>query len=122
MSYSESIAVNTTGSNGSASGSSTSTIQLSGLIHAIKLTYHASAPSSTVVTITEADGLKRTLLAITGNTSKTIYPVVAQSKNTDSTDAGTYTLIQLLQNLITVTVTVSNQLTACVTVELLTVN
>lgn len=70
------IPVTTTGSAGSATGSTT-TAAYSGIITAVKLDYSGSAPATTDVTLSEVGGGGRTLLTVTNNnTSAAYYPTV----------------------------------------------
>lgn len=74
----------TTGDAGSATGTVT-TDALSGFVEAVQLDYNASAPATTDVTITEANGMTRAIVTNTDSaTDAVIYPA---SKVTGSTDA-----------------------------------
>lgn len=54
-----------------------------GVLSHVHVDYHASAPGTTDVTISEAGGLGRTLLTLTNrNTDGTFYPAVAQTDGT----------------------------------------
>ena len=110
------IAVTTTGSAGSATGSANGTEFLNGMLRAVTITYHASAPSSTVVAIKEIDGAARTLLTITGNTSGTFYPRVQMQGSTGSALSGVYEPYELAGRRFRVEVTVSDALTNAVSV------
>lgn len=70
------IGVTTTGSAGSATGSTTTVEFPPGtLLECVKIDYHASAPATTDLTITEAEGLQRDVLTLTDtNTDGTYYP------------------------------------------------
>lgn len=70
------IRVTTTGSAGSAAGTGTLPFKLAmAAIDAIKVDYHASAPATTDVTITETEGLQQTVLTLTDNKDDgTYYP------------------------------------------------
>lgn len=75
--------ITTTGADGSATGTIT-TEPLSGFLEAVKLDYHASAPGTTDVTLTETSGLERAVLTEANNaTDKIIYPSVAVAGGTD---------------------------------------
>lgn len=71
------VKVVTTGSNGSASGSADSD-PINGILRAIKVDYHASAPGATTdLTITELSAMGRTLLTKTDTaTDDIVYPTV----------------------------------------------
>lgn len=72
------IAVTTTGDPGSATGSNTLGHELERMfLLGVKIDYHASAPATTDVTITEVGGLGQTLLTLTNvNTDGFYYPRV----------------------------------------------
>lgn len=92
-----SIPVTTTGSAGSATGTGTLAFKVDmGAIDAIKIDYHASAPATTDVTISEVDGkLEQTLLAVTDNaTDGTYYPrhAIHDNAGAEISGAGLYTV------------------------------
>jgi hypothetical protein len=73
------VRVTTTGSAGSASATALTTIPVNGLITAIKIDYHASAPVTTDVVIAETGLFSRTLLTVSNNkTDNNYYPGYAQ--------------------------------------------
>lgn len=86
------ITVTTTGDAGSAVGTGDTPIQLDPcLLEAIKLDYHASAPATSEVTISEVNGLGRDLLVVSNNkTDGTYYPRHA-THNPAAADAGSKT-------------------------------
>lgn len=70
------IKVTTTGSAGSAAGSADSD-PINGILRAIRVDYHASAPATTDLTVTELNSLGRTLLTKTDTaTDDIVYPTV----------------------------------------------
>ena len=70
------IKVTTTGSAGSAAGSADSA-PINGILRAIRVDYHASAPATTDLTVTELNSLGRTLLTKTDTaTDDIVYPTV----------------------------------------------
>lgn len=114
------IKVTTTGSAGSATGAATSTGGPRGWLHAIRVNWHASAPGTSVITVTEASGLQRTLYTkATASTDITLYPVVQHADNAGTAVAAQYTPYYLDGSLITVAVSVSDALTDAVVVTLL---
>ena len=118
MSYREfpAITVDTVGSAGSAAGNQNGTEHARGMLRAVYIAYHASAPSSTVVTLKEINGPGRTLLTITGNTSGMFYPRVQMQGLTGTGLSGIYEAFELAGRAFRVEVTLSNQLTAAVVV------
>jgi hypothetical protein len=97
------IRVTTTGSNGSAAGAATSEFQLRGFLECIKTDFTAQ-PSTTDVTITEADGMQRTLLTLTsGNTDAVDFPRYLIQDNAGADIAANYTRLWL-DGKVTVTV------------------
>lgn len=78
------IPITTTGSAGSATGSGTSAA-INGVVYEIYVKYHASAPATTDVTISESGGAARTILTLTNvNTSgaKPAYVAVVDATGT----------------------------------------
>lgn len=111
--------VNTSGAAGSATGSKTQDSGIKpGFVAGIKLDYHASAPVSTVVKVSEADGLGQTILQVTGSTDKVFYPVVPTHKSADGTETGQTSLL-MVEGRLKVDVTLSNELSPCVTASIL---
>lgn len=113
------IKVTTTGSAGSASGTGTSNKPVRGVLGAVSIAYHASAPAGTTdVTIAESSGLARTLLTRTNTaTSATFYPAATQHDGT-GTALTSYTPYILVGDYITVTVAQCDALTDAVVVTL----
>lgn len=114
----QAIKVTTTGSAGSATGSTTGTFQARGYLMGVRLDYNASAPATTIVTITEAGGMKRTLLTAPASaTDVTFNPQALVNKN-DGTSAAVYFPFYLDGVNITVAVSASDALTDAVEVLL----
>lgn len=112
------IRVTTTGSAGTATGATTGELQVRGYLMGVRIDYHASAPVTTVVTITEAGGMQRTLLAAPATaTDVTLNPQALVNKN-DGTSAAMYWPFYLDGVNITVTVTLSDALTDAAIVTL----
>lgn len=107
------IPITTTGSAGSATGSRAS-VAINGLILSIYVKYHASAPATTDVTISETDGATRTFLTLTNtNTSGEYAPYVAVV-NATGTAQSAYIAHALAGRSITVSVAQCNALTNAV--------
>ena len=71
----EQISVTTTGGDGAAVGNGVSLNVISGRVLAIHLDYHASAPATTDVTVTELDAPTQTILSEANvNTDGWYYP------------------------------------------------
>lgn len=86
----EVIQVTTTGSAGSASGNTVDGFLVHGYLMGVKVAYHASAPATTDVTITENNGLGRTILTLTDNNTTTVYNPQNLVNKTDGTSAAVY--------------------------------
>lgn len=114
----EFIRVTTTGSAGSATGETTDDFLVHGLLLGVRLDYHASAPVTTVVTITEAGGLKRTLLTAPASATDVSFNPHNTTQTTVGVNTGFYEPFYLDGVNITVTVTASNALTDAVVVVL----
>lgn len=82
------IKVTTTGDAGSATGSNTLGHTLGRMfLVGIKVDYHASAPDTTDITITEVGGLGQTLLVKANNKTDTIfYPAPVMHSPTDGSE------------------------------------
>lgn len=112
-----STSVDTTGSNGSASGSSTIKVLKTGLIEWVYLDFHASAPGATTDTTlsfanTPPGG---NVLAVSNSaTDALFFPRGAPVNTANSAITNAHTRIAATGD-ITVTVAQSNALTACVT-------
>ena len=123
MIRSERIAVTTTGSAGSATGAANSTNTISGRILKVRLDFHASAPASTDVTITERIGSTDWETIHTesnSGTDVTRYPrraVDDAAENTVTYD-GTNEIYEpfVVDGYVRVAVAQSNALTDCVVV------
>lgn len=111
------IAVTTTGSAGSATGETTSAVlqNVAGALWSIYFDFHASAPSSTDLVVTEVGGAGRTLLTLTNVNTDASYPVRIAETGVTGTALGTYTPFVLpVGSQIKVAVSGSNALTDCV--------
>ena len=117
MGYAVPIAVDTTGSAGSATGDTTSDIVDGILIHAF-IAYHGSAPDTTDVTIKELlGGNEDTLVTVANNkTNKRTTPTTPQSDD-DGVDFGTR-VPNTLAGKVKVEVAGCDELTKAVTVYL----
>lgn len=119
----EKLTITTTGSAGSATGNATTEHTYSGRLAAVGLDYHASAPASTVVVISEVSGQKRTLFTAPASaTDVTFYPTVQLCGPTGTAltyDATRGVFVPVpLNDEVKATVTLSNALTGCVVVYL----
>lgn len=114
----QAIKVTTTGSAGAATGTTTSTFQVRGFLMGVRNNYHASAPATTVVTITEAGGMQRTLLTAPASATDVTFNPQALVNKPDGTSASFYWPFYLDGVNITVTVTLSDALTDAVEVLL----
>lgn len=113
------VRVTTTGSAGSASGSATTELPVRGLVMAIKVDYHASAPNTTTVNVDEASGMQRRLLQkAASNTDAVHYPVVQQHDTTGTAITGQYTPVYVNGVRLSVSVGSSNALTDAVVVTI----
>ena len=111
---SEVISVTTVGNAGQATGTANSGALYGGL-YAVYLNYHAKAPATTVVTLSDAYG---TIVAFVASaTDKRWYPRVPTCDAAGAAIAGVYE-IPALSGAVTVTVTLSDALAAAVTVTL----
>ncbi len=125
MIRSERVAVTTTGSAGSATGAENTTQPISGKILKIRFDYHASAPASTDVTITERVGSTdwETICTETDSaTDVTRYPRKAVEDNAESavTYDGTNEIYEpyVVDDYVRVAVAQSNALTNAVVVTI----
>jgi hypothetical protein len=85
------ITVTTTGSAGAATGQK-DTIKLDPcLLEAVKIDYHASAPGTTDLTLSEVDGLGRDLLVLSDNATDGIYYPRHTTHDDAGADAGSKT-------------------------------
>lgn len=116
----EKITVTTVGSDGSATGDSTSEILLNGYLLGFRVDYHASAPATTDTTITSVlpSGYPAdTLLTLTDvNTDIPYRPVLRADYIPANTASGTFSKMPLTNHKINVAVAGANALTDCVTV------
>lgn len=110
------VAISTTGSAGSASGSAVLALPLCELV-ALHLDYHASAPATTDVTVT-AIGNPASVTVMTRTSSATdgwFYPKVQKHDSSASAITGDYADPVVHSNLL-IEVGEANALTDCVTV------
>lgn len=122
----EVIKVTTTGSDASATGASNSTLPIAGRILKVRIDYHASAPATTDVTITERIGSTNweTIHTETDSaTDVTRYPrraVEDAAENTVTYD-GTNEIYEpfVVNGYVRVAVAGSNALTDCVVVSII---
>jgi len=110
----ERVAVTTTGSAGSASGTGTSR-PLNGLLLGIYLDYHASAPATTDVTVsTDTTAHGGTIATVSDNNSDGYYPVRVQAvDNTGAAISGVYEMWPLVGK-VKISVAQADALTDCV--------
>ena len=106
------IAITTTGSAGAAAGSGTS-IPIQGFLLEVYLDYHASAPATTDVTITEP--VFGTVLARSNSATDGWFAPRKQTCDPAAADTGIYDLIPVNGEL-TITVAQADALTDCVVV------
>ena len=113
------IKVTTIGSPGSATGTGTSRRPVYGVLGAVQIDYHASAPGATTdVVIAEGTGQARTFLTRTNTaTDGTFYPAATQHDGT-GTALTSYAPYILVGDYVTVTVTGCDALTDAVVVTL----
>jgi len=113
------VAVTTTGSAGSATGTADSN-PITGELLAVFVDYNASAPATTTVDLDEVGGAGRKLLDKAANaTDVTHYPRVLMQDNTGANLTGVYERFTLAGRKVRVTVALSNALAPAVTVTLL---
>ncbi len=112
------IKVTTTGSAGSATGSATSFRPVTGLLTGVKIDYHASAPATTDVTITESSGMARTLLTRTSSATDGVFYPSAQQHDTAASTVTSYTPFDIKGDYVTVTIAECDALTDAVVVTL----
>jgi len=111
------VAVNTTGSNGSASGTGTATDFIQGYFLDAYLDYGASAPSSTVVTITQTGQSDAILTAPASATDVRLAPRQALVNRAGSAITNSHDLIPV-NGTLTVAASLSNALSPAVTVTI----
>jgi hypothetical protein len=85
----ERIQVTTTGSAGSATGSQTNSFLLRGYLQGVRFEY-SGVPATTVVTITEVEGLKRVLIVSPATATAAPYNPQALVNKPDGTSAAMY--------------------------------
>lgn len=112
------ISVPTTGSAGSATGSQTGTLQLRGYLMGVRIDYDPAAPATTIVTITEAGGMRRTLLTAPASATDVTFNPQALVNKPDGTSAAFYWPFYLDGVNVTVAVSASDELAAAVVVTL----
>lgn len=118
------ISVTTTGSDGSATGTGYSNAAVTGKILAIRLNYHASAPATTDVTITENNAVPQTIHVETNSATDVVrYPRRAVEDNAENTVTydGTNEIYEpyVVNDQIKVAVAGANALTDCVQVSVI---
>ena len=114
----ESVSVTTAGGDGSAIGSTTSANPLRGLLLGVHIDYHASAPDTTDVTLTDVPS-GTTIAVFSNSTTDVVHLPLKQ--NVDASGAaitGVYSNYPLTGK-VTVSVAGSNALTNCVVVRLI---
>lgn len=115
----QTVTVTTTGTAGSATGTATSE-PISGQLLAVKVDYHASAPGTTTVDVDEVGGMARKLVALAAsNTDIVFHPALQATDNTGTPIAGAYVQPYIPGRRVTVTVALSDALTAAVVVTLM---
>lgn len=121
----ETVSVTTTGANGSATGAANTTNPIFGKVLKIRLNYHASAPATTDVTISEwAEGVSwETIHTETDSaTDVTRYPRRAVENNAETTVTydGTRPIYEpyVVCGYVRVAVAGSNALTGAVVVDI----
>lgn len=115
------VAVTTTGAAGSATGSAqTIDLPLGSWLIGVRVDYHASAPATTDVTISETDGLGQTLLTLTdNNTDGVYYPVTEICDDEGTAITGSYNMYAV-EGPLTVAVAGCDALTDAVVVTIQT--
>lgn len=111
------IPVTTTGSAGSATGSGVSNV-INGLIYSIYVKYHASAPGTTDVTISETTGATRTFLTLTNTNTSGTKPAYVAAVDATGTALTSYVATALAGRTVTVSVAGCDALTNAVEVYL----
>lgn len=114
----QAIKVTTTGSAGAATGTQTGTFQARGYLMGVRLNYHASAPATTVVAITEANGMQRTLLTAPASATDVTFNPQNIVNEADGAASDFFWPFYLDGVTITVPVTLSDALTDAVEVLL----
>jgi hypothetical protein len=108
-----SLDVTTSGSDGSGAGNAITGIPIRGKLLAVRLDYHASAPATTDVTITEEE-TGQTLLTVTDNkTDGTYYPRALPVSATNAAITDSY-VPRVVWGPLKVTVAQSNAHSPCV--------
>lgn len=108
------VSVTTVGAAGAATGTADS-VALYGGLYAVYINYHADAPATTVVTLSDAYGAIVAFVA--SKTDKRWYPRVPTCDAAGAAIAGVYE-IPALSGAVTVTVTLADAIAACVVVTL----
>ena len=113
------INVTTVGSAGSAAGAASTPQTIRGYLDAVRITYHASAPATTDVNLTELSGLGRTLLIVAdSNTPGVYYPRAFVHNPSGVASTTNVTRYLLVDTQLQVGVAGSNALTNAVVVTL----
>jgi hypothetical protein len=114
----EAIAVTTTGSAGSATGTGTATeLIYNGRISKVFLDYNAAAPATTDVSIIDGAGNVLWLLS-NNNTDGTFYPAILQNDGTDTPLTVNYEKPIVSGSTLNVSVAGADALAPCVTVTI----
>jgi hypothetical protein len=106
--------ITTIGSNGSASGEA-QIYELEGELVDIYVNYHGSAPSSTVVAVTQSDPMEGTILTCPASKTDKLFAPRKQACDATGTLVAWYEKF-ILNGTMTIAVTLSNALTNCVEV------
>lgn len=108
------ISITTTGADGSATGSDTS-IPIMGFLLDVYINYHASAPATTDVTI--SDSVFGNLIVKSNNATDIWLAPRKQTQDAAAADTGMYDLIPL-NSALTISIAGSNALADCAVVTL----
>lgn len=111
------VAVNTTGSAGSATGTGTATDFIHGYFLDAYIDYHASAPATTVVTIAQTGHADKVLTAPASATDVRIAPRQSLATRAGAAITNSHDLIPV-NGTLTVAVSASDALTAAATVTM----
>jgi len=103
--------ITTIGSNGIATGSA-QIFELTGELIDIYVNYHASAPSSTVLTIIQSDPVEGSILACPASKTDRLFAPRKQACDSAGTLVASWEKF-ILNGTMTLTITLSNALTYC---------
>ena len=108
------LSVTTTGGAGVATGSTTSTVPVIGLIHAVYLDFHASAPATTDTTIATKTSPSQTILTVSNSaTDAFIYPRAGAVNSSNSAITNSFVEFAV-QDTVTVSLAQCDALTGAV--------